>query len=80
MASNKTKPVNYRRNEDYSTHFKWTYKLNCDVYNSYIRATEDWSIGYIKRLKKYWDEIHPEFSFLRKNRYISSIRLLKIRN
>ena len=63
MASNKTKPVSYRRNRDYSTHFKWTYKLNCDVYNCYMRARKDPSIGYMKRLKKYWDEIHPEFSF-----------------
>ena len=63
MASNKTKPVSYRRNRDYSTHFKWTYELNCDVYNCYMRARKDPSIGYMKRLKKYWDEIHPEFSF-----------------
>ena len=63
MASNKTKPVSYRRNRGYSTHFKWTYELNFDVYNCYIRAREDPSIGYMKQLKKYWDEIHPEFSF-----------------
>ena len=61
MASNKIKPVSYRRNRDYSTHFKWTYELNCDVYNCYIQARRDTSIGYMKRLKKYCDEIHPEF-------------------
>ena len=53
MASNKTKPVSYCRNRDYSTHLKCTYELYCDVYNCYIRAREDPSIGYMKRLKKY---------------------------
>ena len=33
MASNKTKPVSYRCNRDYSAHFKWTYELNCDIFN-----------------------------------------------
>ena len=42
MASNKTKPVSYRRNRDYSTYLKCTYELNCDVYNCYILAREDW--------------------------------------
>ena len=32
MASNKSKPVSYRRNRDYSTHFKWTYELNCEPF------------------------------------------------
>ena len=63
MASNKTKPVSYRRNRDYNTHFKWTYELHFDVHNCYIRVREDLSIGYMKRLKKYWDEIYPEFNF-----------------
>ena len=63
MASNKTKPVSYHRNRDYSTYLKCTYELNCDVYNCYILAREDPSIGYMKRLKKYWDEINPEFNF-----------------
>ena len=63
MASNKTQSASYRRNRDYSTYFKWNYELNCDVYNCYIRAREDPSIGYMKGLKKYWDEIHPEFNF-----------------
>ena len=63
MASNKTKPLSYHRNRDYSIHFKWTYELNCDINNCYIQAREDQSIGYMKRLKKYWDEIHPEFNY-----------------
>ena len=33
MASNKTKPVSYRCNRDYSAHFKWTYELNCGIFN-----------------------------------------------
>ena len=33
------------------------------VYNCYIRARKDMSIRYMKRLKKYWDEIHLELNF-----------------
>ena len=58
MASIKTKPVRY------CTHFKLTYELNCDIYNCYIRARADPFIGYMKRLLKYWDEIHPKLTFL----------------
>ena len=54
----------YRRNRDYSTHFNWTYDLKRDVYHCYLTAKEDPRIGYMKRLKEKWDEIHPEYSFL----------------
>ena len=54
----------YRRNRDYSTHFNWTYDLKRDVYRCYLMAKEDPRIGYMKRLKEKWDEIHPEYSFL----------------
>ena len=57
MASNKTKPVRY------CTHSKLTYELNCDIYNCYIRARADPFID-MKRLLKYWDEIHPKLTFL----------------
>ena len=54
----------YRRNRDYSTHFNWTYDLKRDVYRCYLMVKEDPRIGYMKRLKEKWDEIHPEYSFL----------------
>ena len=54
----------YRRNRDYSKQFDWTYDLKKDVYNCYLKAKEDPKIGYMKRLKKYWDELHSEFNFL----------------
>ena len=54
----------YRRNRDYSKQFDWTYDLKKDVYNCYLKAKENPKIGYMKRLKSYWDEMHPEFNFL----------------
>ena len=54
----------YKRNHDYTRQFNWTYDLKRDVYNCYIKARENKSIGYMKRLKSYWDELHPGFSFL----------------
>ena len=32
--------------------------------NCCLRAKENPALGYMKRLKSYWDEIYPEFSFL----------------
>ena len=54
----------YRRNRDYSTYYNWTHDLKHDVYHCYLTAKEDPRIGYMKSLKKKWDEIHPESSFL----------------
>ena len=54
----------YRRNRDYTKQFDWTYHLKRDVYNCYLRAKEISKIGYMKRLKNYWDKLHPEFNFL----------------
>ena len=56
------KPISYLRDRDYSQHFIWTYELNKDVYNCYKNARSDRSIGYMKRLKRNWDKIHPELS------------------
>ena len=53
-----------RLNRDYSTHFNWTYDLKRDVYQCYLTAKEDPRIGYMKRPKGKWEEIHPEYSFL----------------
>ena len=57
-----TKTVSYRRNRDYTTTFGWTYELNQDVYQCYSKAKYDPKIGYMKRMKKFWDEMHPEFT------------------
>ena len=54
----------YRRNRDYSSLFDWTYDLKRDVYNCYIKARENKSIGYLKIFKSYWDELHPGSAFL----------------
>ena len=54
----------YRRNPDYYRNFNWTSDLKRDVYHCYLTAKEGPRIGYMKRLKEKWDEIHPEYSFL----------------
>ena len=53
----------YKQNQDYSKQFDSTYDLKKGIYNCYLKAKEDPKIGYMKRLKKYWDELHPEFNF-----------------
>ena len=57
------KSVSYRRNRDYSKSFAWTYELNKDLYKCYVKAKEDPKIGYMNRLKEYWEEIHPELNY-----------------
>ena len=57
------KSVSYRRNRDYSKSFAWTYELNKDLYKCYVKAKEDPKIGYMNRLKQYWEEIHPELNY-----------------
>ena len=54
----------YRRNRDYTKQFGWTYDLKKNVYSCYLRAKENPKIGYMMRLKNYWDKLHPEFNFL----------------
>ena len=60
--------ASYRRNRNYSKQFAWTHELNVDLCKCYRKAKEDPSIGYIIRLKNYWDEIHPQFSYLSSKR------------
>ena len=60
--------ASYRRNRDYSKQFAWTHELNEDLYKCYRKAKEDPSIGYINRLKNYWDKIYPQFSYLSSKR------------
>ena len=44
--------ISYRRpNRDYSKSITWTYELNKDVYDIYIRVKSDGS-GYMKRMKQ----------------------------
>ena len=57
------KSVSYRRNRDYSKSFAWTYDLNKDLYKCCVKAKEDPKIGYMNRLKEYWEEIHPELNY-----------------
>ena len=58
----KTKSVSLRRNRDYMSHFVWTYEFNRGVYQFYTKARENPKIGYMKRMKQYWDNVHPEFT------------------
>ena len=58
-----TKSVSYCRNHDYTKHFEWTYELNRDTYRCYTQARSDPRIGYMKRLKEHWDEVHPDLSY-----------------
>ena len=58
-VTHRRKPVSYLRNRDYSKQFIWTQELNEDVYNCYIKSKSDPKIGYVNRLKLYWDELHP---------------------
>ena len=42
-----TKSASYRRKRYCSTHIRWTYELNKDVYSCYKNAKGDPAIGYI---------------------------------
>ena len=48
----------------YTRQFDWIYDLKRDVYNCYIKARENKSVGYMKILKSYCDELCPGFAFL----------------
>ena len=54
----------YRRKLDYNNDFNWTYELKADVYKCYVKARNDKSIEYLKRLKNLWDKMYPEYNFL----------------
>ena len=70
--------ASYCRNRDYVNQFTWTYELNEDLYKCYVKAKEDRRIGYMNRLKNYWDEIHPQLFFLHIKTY--EIKLLELKN
>ena len=44
------------------SHFVWTYELNRDVYQCYTKARQNPKIGYMKRMRQYWGNLHPEFT------------------
>ena len=54
--------VSYRRSRNYQEKFQWTFELNQDLYQFYKKAREDPSIGYMKRMKSYWDVKYPNYS------------------
>ena len=54
-----------RGNRDHTQQFNWTYDLKRDVYNCYIKARENKSIRYMKKLKPYLDELRHMIAFLR---------------
>ena len=67
----------YLRNLNYNKQFVWTYELNEDLYKYYVKAQEDRRIGYMNRLKNYWDEIQLQlFLHLKTN----EIKLLEFEN
>ena len=55
---------NYRRNRDYTKQFDWTHDLKKNGYNCYLRKKENSQVGFMNRLKNYWDKLHPECNFL----------------
>ena len=69
--------ASYLRNLNYNKQFVWTYELNEDFYKYYVKAQEDRRIGYMNRLKNYWDEIQLQlFLHLKTN----EIKLLEFKN
>ena len=69
--------ASYLRNLNYNKQFVWTYELNEDLYKYYVKAQEDRRIGYMNRLKNYWDEIQLQlFLHLKTN----EIKLLEFKN
>ena len=55
--------VSYRRKKDYIKQFDWTYELNNDLYMCYLRAKENKSLGYMTRMKNYWDIYTQNIAF-----------------
>lgn len=55
-------PKTRRSKRDYSSHVDWSQEMNFDVYKCYLKAREDPSLGYMVRLKTYWDKLHPELT------------------
>ena len=64
MSASKHKSVIYRRNRDYCKQFDQIYELNQDLYKCHMEARKVPKIGYMARMKKTWDILHPELNHL----------------
>ena len=62
-------------NRDYSKSVTWTYELNKDVHDIYIRVKSD-GYGYKQRMKEMWDKIHPELDITAKNLRERAMRII----
>ena len=58
-----SRPVKYIRNRQ-RKQFNWTNELNTDLLECYNKARDDPSMGYMGRIKRYWDIKHPELNHL----------------
>ena len=66
-AAMTSRPVTYIRNRQ-RKQFNWTNELNKDLLECYNKARDDPSMGYMSRIKRYWDIKHPELNqFTAKN-------------
>ena len=66
-----------RRKRDYSSQVKWAYELNQDLYRCHIEADKS-VYGYSGRLKKLWDQCHPELDHMTsKHLTTQATRILK---
>ena len=60
----RNRTVSYRRpSRDYSQKINWTYELNKDLYECFVRSERS-ELGYMKRLKTLWDIKRPEYKHL----------------
>ena len=66
MATQRTiKDISVRKRRNYSKDMIWTQELNRDLYELYLQARANpESGGYIKTLKKLWDDKHKEYDHL----------------
>ena len=66
MATQQTiKGISVRKHRNYSNDMVWTQKLNRELYELYLQARANPERGgYIKTLKKLWDEKHEEYNHL----------------
>ena len=72
----------YKRNRDYSTHFKWKFDLKRDVYHCYLRAKEDSRTRYMKRLKEYSftdKNLRDQASRIEKNKHVMETEYAEVR-
>ena len=72
-----SKPISIRRpNRDYTTHVDWTYELKSDLYKLYVTSRTPSAQGYTVRLKKLWDEKHPDIPVTSKNLSTTAKRII----